>query len=138
MIQLIDKVDCDALQKSIVRPEAIKRAVLVQDAGHKDDLFALLMVCDRRAVLVAQGVMSLHAGTVSSTLKMQAFRTLLGEYPGSRKEADALLKSGYCQIALGQRAEGEATLRDLTARHPGTEASAKAESRLRTLALESR
>jgi hypothetical protein len=44
MIQLIDKVDCDALQKSVVRPEAIKRAILVQDAGNKDDLFALLMV----------------------------------------------------------------------------------------------
>jgi len=86
MIQLIDKVDCDALQKSIVKPEAIKRAVLVQDAGAKDDLFALLMVCDKRAVLVAQGVMSLHAVTVSSTLKMQAFRTMLDKFDVRAKE----------------------------------------------------
>ncbi|HET7864104.1 MAG TPA: hypothetical protein VFL86_06815 [Burkholderiaceae bacterium] len=86
MIQLIDKVDCDALQKSIVRPEAIKRAILVQDAGTKDDLFALLMVCDKRAVLVTQGVMSLHAGTVSSKLKMQAFRTLLDKADVRTKE----------------------------------------------------
>ncbi len=76
--------------------------------------------------------------TQNYELALDAFRTLLGQYAGSRKEADALLKSGYCQIALGQRAEGEATLRDLTARHPGTDASAKAESRLRTLALENR
>jgi tol-pal system protein YbgF len=76
--------------------------------------------------------------TQNYELALDAFRTLLGQYPGSRKEADALLKTGYCQIALGQRAEGEATLRDLTARHPGTDAAAKAESRLRTLALENR
>ena len=76
--------------------------------------------------------------TQNYELALQAFRTLLGQYPGSRKEADALLKTGYCQIALGQRAEGEATLRDLTARHPGTDAAGKAESRLRTLALENR
>ena len=49
MIQLIDRVDCDGLQKSIVKPEAFKKAVLVQDAGSKDDLFALLMVDDKRA-----------------------------------------------------------------------------------------
>ncbi len=76
--------------------------------------------------------------TQNYELALEAFRTLLGQYPGSRKEADALLKTGYCQIALGQRAEGEATLRDLTARHPGTDAAGKAESRLRTLALENR
>ncbi|MBW8312676.1 MAG: tol-pal system protein YbgF, partial [Rhizobium sp.] len=76
--------------------------------------------------------------TQNYELALEAFQTLLGQYAGSRKEADALLKLGYCQVALGQRAEGEASLRDVMSRHPGTDAAAKAESRLRTLALENR
>jgi hypothetical protein len=86
MIQLIDKVDCDALQRSIVKPEAIKKAILVQDAGNKDELFALLMVSDKRAVLVTQGAMSLNAGTVGSGLKLQTFRTLLDKADIRAKE----------------------------------------------------
>ena len=74
--------------------------------------------------------------TQNYELAQDAFRSLLGSYPGSRKEADALLKMGYSQIAVGDAAGGEATLRDLISRYPGTEAAAKAESRLRTLALE--
>ena len=76
--------------------------------------------------------------TQNYDLALEAFQTLLSQHPGSRKEADALLKMGYCQIALGQRAAGEATLRDVTARHAGTDAAGKAESRLRTLAVENR
>jgi tol-pal system protein YbgF len=76
--------------------------------------------------------------TQNYELALQAFQTLLGQYAGSRKEADALLKTGYCQIALGQRGEGESTLRDVISRYPGTDPAAKAESRLRTLALENR
>jgi tol-pal system protein YbgF len=74
--------------------------------------------------------------TQNYELALDAFRTLLGSYPGSRKEADALLKTGYSQIAVGDTGAGEATLRDLVSRFPGTEAAAKAQSRLRTLALE--
>lgn len=76
--------------------------------------------------------------TQNYDLALEAFQTLLGQYAGSRKEADALLKMGYSQIALGQRAAGEATLRDVASRHAGTDAAAKAESRLRTLAVENR
>ena len=76
--------------------------------------------------------------TQNYALAVEAFQTLLAEYAGSRKEADALLKLGYCQLALGQRAAGEASLREVPARFPGTDAAAKAESRLRTLALENR
>ena len=62
MIQLIDEVDCDGLQKSVVKPEALKKAVLVQDAQRKEDhLFALLMVDARRTVLVRPGTMSLNS-----------------------------------------------------------------------------
>jgi len=76
--------------------------------------------------------------TQNYELALDAFQALLSAYPGSRKEADAFLKVGYCQIALGQRAAGEATLREVSVRYPGSEAAAKAESRLRTLALENR
>ena len=76
--------------------------------------------------------------TQNYDLALEAFQTLLSQHPGSRKEADALLKLGYCQIALGRRESGEATLRDVSARHAGTDAAGKAESRLRTLALENR
>ena len=58
--------------------------------------------------------------TQNYELALDAFRTLLDEYPASRKEADALLKLGYCQVALGQRGAGEASLRDVGRRFPGT------------------
>jgi len=77
VIQLIDVVECDGLERSVVKLEAFKRAVLVQDAGAKDDLFALVMVDDKRAVLVAQGKMSLHAAGGGGMLKLQMFRNQL-------------------------------------------------------------
>jgi hypothetical protein len=86
MIQLIDLVDCDGVFKSIVKPEAFKKATLVQDAGERDQLFALLMVGDKRAVLVRQGGMSLHGATVSARLKLQAFRTQLDKADVRSKE----------------------------------------------------
>ena len=76
--------------------------------------------------------------TQNYELAIEAFQSLLTQHPGSRKEADALLKLGYCQLALGQRAAGEASLREVPVRFPGTESAAKAEARLRTLALENR
>jgi tol-pal system protein YbgF len=76
--------------------------------------------------------------TQNYDLALEAFQTLLGQHAGSRKEADALLKLGYSQIALGQRAAGETSLRQVSERFPGTDAAGKAESRLRTLALENR
>ena len=76
--------------------------------------------------------------TQNYELAIEAFQSLLAQHPGSRKEADALLKLGYCQLALGQRAAGEASLREVPVRFPGTESAGKAEARLRTLALENR
>jgi len=77
VIQLIDTVECDGLEKSIVKLEAFKRAVLVQDALSREDLFALVMVDDTRAVLVTQGKMSLHATGGSGMLRLQMFRNQL-------------------------------------------------------------
>ena len=76
--------------------------------------------------------------TQNYELALEAFQTLLSQHAGSRKEADALLKVGYCELALNRRAAGEDTLREVSVRYPGSEAAAKAESRLRTLALENR
>ncbi|ODS63053.1 MAG: tol-pal system protein YbgF [Arenimonas sp. SCN 70-307] len=76
--------------------------------------------------------------TQNYELAVEAFQALLAQHPGSRKEGDALLKLGYCQLALGQRAAGEASLREVPVRFPGTDSAAKAEARLRTLALENR
>ena len=77
MIQLIDVVECDGLEKSVVKLEAFKKAMLVQDALSRDDLFALVMVDDTRAVLVAQGKMSLHATGGGGMLRLQMFRNQL-------------------------------------------------------------
>ena len=77
MIQIIDVVECDGLERSIVKLDAFKRALLVQDARAKDDLFALVMVDDRRAVLIPQGKMSLSATGGGGMLKLQMFRNQL-------------------------------------------------------------
>lgn len=77
MIHIVDRIECDALQRSIVKPEALKKAVLVQDAAAPDHLFALLMVDSDRAVLVAQGPMSLSATAGSGMQKLQTFRNQL-------------------------------------------------------------
>jgi hypothetical protein len=77
MIQIIDTIDCDALHRSIVKSDAMKKAVLVQDAAMPEQLFALLMVDAGRAVLVAQGSMSLQATTGVGMHKLQSFRNQL-------------------------------------------------------------
>ena len=76
--------------------------------------------------------------TQNYDLALEAFQTLLRQHAGSRKEADALLKLGYCQIALGQRDAGEESLRQVSVQFAGTDAAGKAASRLRTLAVENR
>lgn len=77
MIQIVDRAECDALHRSIVKPDAFKKAVLVQDAGSADQLFALLLIEGGRAVLVPQGSMSLGATSGNGMQKLQAFRNQL-------------------------------------------------------------
>ena len=77
MIQLIDKVAPDQLQKSIVKPDSLVKACLVQSTELSEDLFALLMVDDQRAVLVAGGGMTLAAHATANgtgTHRLQTFR----------------------------------------------------------------
>ncbi len=76
--------------------------------------------------------------TQNYPIALQAFETLLGEFPDSGKAPDALLKKGYCQIELGQGGPGRQTLNRVINEFPGTEAARLAASRLRALSLESR
>jgi len=101
MIHLIDKVACDALHKSIVKPEAFTKAVLVQDAGTADHLFALVMVDKTRAVLVTQGGMRFNATTGGGMLKMQAFRNQLYKAGVRAQELRFCAPGTYAEHVLG-------------------------------------
>lgn len=74
--------------------------------------------------------------TQNYDVALQAFDSLLQAFPDSAKAPDALLKLGYCQFELGRPQQGEATLRDVIARFPGSDAARLAQSRLRSLALD--
>lgn len=74
--------------------------------------------------------------TQNYEVALQAFQSLLDTFPDSAKAPDGLLKLGYTQFELGRRQEGEATLRAVMSRYPGSDAARLAQSRLRSLALE--
>lgn len=74
--------------------------------------------------------------TQNYDVALTAFESLLQAFPESAKAPDALLKLGYCQFELGRAPQGEATLRDVIARFPGSDAARLAQSRLRSLALD--
>lgn len=76
--------------------------------------------------------------TQNYPLAAESFQTALSQYPGSRKEPDALLKLAYCRIALGDAAAAEAGLRDVITRYPDSDAAGKAQSRLQTLLRDGR
>ena len=101
MIQLIDKVDCDALHKSIVKSEAFTKAVLIQDAGTMDHLFGLVMIDKTRAVLVTQGSMRLNATAGGGMLKLQAFRNQLYKAGVRSQELKFCAPGTYSEHVLG-------------------------------------
>ena len=101
MIQLIDKVDCDRLHESIVKSEAFTKAVLIQDAGTMDHLFALVMIDKTRAVLVTQGSMRLNATTGGGMLKLQAFRNQLYKAGVRSQELKFCAPGTYSEHVLG-------------------------------------
>jgi len=104
MIQIVDRIECENLQRSIVRPEALKKVVLVQDAGTPDHLFALLMVDPARAVLVEQGPMSLSATGGSGMLKLQSFRNQIYKAGVSAQELKFCAPGTYGQhLAAGEQ-----------------------------------
>lgn len=62
-----------------------------------------------------------------------AFQRVLTDWPDSRKAPDALLKLGYTQIEQNRLANGRATLQQVVAKYPGTEAARLASERLAKL-----
>lgn len=61
---------------------------------------------------------------------LAAFRRLIESYPQSDKVPDALLKVGFCQAELGERAEARTSLQEVMRQFPGTTAARLASQRL--------
>ena len=59
---------------------------------------------------------------------------VLDNFPGSNKLPDARLKKALALLELGQRGSAMRELREVTRRHPGTEADRRASAKLRELA----
>ena len=62
------------------------------------------------------------------------FRRVLERYPDGNKVPDALLKVGYCYLALGELGPGRDVLEQLVDIHPRSDAAALAARRLEELA----
>jgi tol-pal system protein YbgF len=61
---------------------------------------------------------------------LTAFRKLIESYPQSDKVPDALLKIGFCQAELGERAAARTSLQEVMRQFPGTTAARLASQRL--------
>ncbi len=61
---------------------------------------------------------------------LAAFRRLIESYPQSDKVPDALLKIGFCQAELGERAAARTSLQEVMRQFPGTTAARLASQRL--------
>jgi len=62
-----------------------------------------------------------------------AFQAVLDKWPSSSKAPDAMLDLGNTQLAQGKTAKGRATLRRVVSQYSGTDAAARAQSRLKQL-----
>jgi len=67
---------------------------------------------------------------------LSEFQRVMQNYPQSGKMPDAMLKVGYCQIELGDKTAGRATLQDVMRQFPDTTAARFASQRLDRLAQE--
>ncbi|WP_201314926.1 tol-pal system protein YbgF [Dyella sp. EPa41] len=75
--------------------------------------------------------------TMNYSVALEAFQRLLSQFPQSEKAPDAMLKVGYSQIELKQVDAGKATLKNVSAKFPGTKAAGLAQERLRRLQVPS-
>jgi tol-pal system protein YbgF len=75
--------------------------------------------------------------TQNYQLAREQFQALFDRYPTHDKAPGALLKVGLAQYGLKDMAGAEATLADVVARFPGTDAARTADDRLRALRLNS-
>jgi tol-pal system protein YbgF len=67
------------------------------------------------------------------TKALAEFRVAVDKYPRGNKVPDALLKVGYCYLALGQTDKGRFALEQVIAIYPKTEPAALAGKRLETI-----
>jgi tol-pal system protein YbgF len=67
------------------------------------------------------------------TRALAEFRVAVDKYPRGNKVPDALLKVGYCYLALGQTEKGRFALEQVIAIYPKTEPAALAGKRLETI-----
>jgi tol-pal system protein YbgF len=73
--------------------------------------------------------------TQNYALAQEQFQSLLDRHATHDKAAGALLKVGLCQYGLRQLDAAEATLGQVLARYPGSEAARTADDRLRAIQL---
>lgn len=78
-----------------------------------------------------------YYATSNYQVAMEAFQHLVSQFPQSEKVPDALLKVGYSQIELKQLDAGKATLKNVSAKYPGSKAASLAQERLRRLQAQS-
>jgi tol-pal system protein YbgF len=62
-----------------------------------------------------------------------AFRSVLDKWPSSGKAPDAMLDLANTQLAQGKNAQGRATLQQVMSQYGGTDAAARAQTRLKQL-----
>ena len=84
---------------------------------------AVLVPCYNEEAAIAKVVKDFRAAIASQ-------RQLLAAYPDSPKAPDALLNIASGQLELGDAASSRRTLEELIAKHPQSEAAAKARQRL--------
>lgn len=77
-----------------------------------------------------------YYATMNYPVALEAFQTLLSQFPQSEKAPDAMLKAGYTQIELKQIDAGKATLKAVSTKYPGSKAASLAQERLRRLQLQ--
>jgi tol-pal system protein YbgF len=71
--------------------------------------------------------------TMNYPVALEAFQQLLKQFPQSEKAPDALLKVGYSQFELKQVEAARATLAEVGAKYPGTNAANLAKERLQRI-----
>ncbi len=64
---------------------------------------------------------------------LEAFETVVDQYPNSQRVPEALLKLGYVQAELGQTDQARRTLNQVITQYPGSRVAISAETRLSKL-----
>jgi tol-pal system protein YbgF len=64
---------------------------------------------------------------------IDTFKSVLKDYPDGGKVPDALLKTGYSYLALGDKTTGRRYLQEVIRQYPFSSAGAKAEERLKVI-----